>query len=178
MGYVKGRTLSKGFRICRGTKQGDPLSPALFNALLERIMSQLKQKWQRKQWGIQVGTQATDILTNLRFADDIFLLARTKYQVTHMLEDLMLAAKSVGLEIHTGKTKFLSTEVTTTGSVAKVLDNAFAIVTSEGATEYLGRQLSFHTLHDTELQHRIDKAWKKFFANKPELCCKHIPIKT
>ena len=50
-----------------GTRQGDPLSPLLFIAYLERVMDHVKE---RKN-GINIsGT----LLNNLRFADDIDLI--------------------------------------------------------------------------------------------------------
>eukprot|EP00973_Karenia_brevis_P077225 10726980-Karenia_brevis.AAC.1 len=54
VGQVVGRTVSKSFAISRGTKQGDPLSPSLFNAVLEAAMKEIKSKWCRKGWGIKV----------------------------------------------------------------------------------------------------------------------------
>ena len=52
-GHVCG-ALSKAFKILRGTKQGDPLSPTLFNAALEKVMGQLQISWQAKGWGALV----------------------------------------------------------------------------------------------------------------------------
>eukprot|EP00973_Karenia_brevis_P045509 6302638-Karenia_brevis.AAC.1 len=77
-GRIKGHTLrSRAFRIERGTKQGDPLSPALFNAVLEDVVRPLQTSWRRRGFGIRVrGT----CLTNLRFADDIMLCATSRRQ--------------------------------------------------------------------------------------------------
>ena len=46
---VKCDMSSRSFQIERGTKQGDPISPILFNSVLEKIMRTLKMKWQGVQ---------------------------------------------------------------------------------------------------------------------------------
>ena len=46
--------------------------------------------------------------TNMRFADDLLLVATTLPQVTQMLLDLAREAQSVGLELHFGETGMLS----------------------------------------------------------------------
>jgi hypothetical protein len=74
--------LSKQFEIGRGTKQGDPLSAALFSALLEGIMRKCKASWASHKCGLQMGVGDSSRLTNLRFADDVLLIARTKKQLT------------------------------------------------------------------------------------------------
>ena len=75
VGQIKGRSISRQFSIGRGTKQGDPLSPPLFNSLLEDALAPVQEIWRKKGWGIQLGGMS---LCNLRFADDILLIARTK----------------------------------------------------------------------------------------------------
>jgi len=50
---VQGDRLSKEFRIERGVRQGDPISPVLFNAALEKLMRELEAKWQSKRWGVE-----------------------------------------------------------------------------------------------------------------------------
>ena len=66
---------SRPFDIRRGTKQGDPISPPIFNAVIEHILRGVKAKWATKGWGVQFGWLPEDNLTNLRFADDILLTA-------------------------------------------------------------------------------------------------------
>ena len=45
MGVVTSDADSMPFSISRGTKQGDPLSSRLFDAVLESIMRILKRRW-------------------------------------------------------------------------------------------------------------------------------------
>ena len=72
-GQVKGSVCSKKFAIQRGTKQGDPISPVLFNAILEKGMRCLKVTWTERGYGFrcQRPGHSEEWLQNLRFADDI-----------------------------------------------------------------------------------------------------------
>ena len=53
-GEVQTDCLSKPFLIERGTRQGDPISPVLFNCALEDLIRKLCQKWNQERYGIQV----------------------------------------------------------------------------------------------------------------------------
>ena len=64
---------SKKFAIQRGTKQGDPISLALFNAVLERCLREFVGKWKWQGYGVQFGIGEEDQLQSLRFADDELL---------------------------------------------------------------------------------------------------------
>ena len=44
-GIVVKNNESRKFKISRGTKQGDPISPPIFNAVLETAMSKLRCRW-------------------------------------------------------------------------------------------------------------------------------------
>ena len=104
-GQIIADRCSRVFGMGRGTRQGDPISPMLFNAVLEHMMRHLKHKWERKRYGVKVGF---DMLQNLRFADDVMLIGATRAQILHMLEDLTLEASKVGLKLHMGRTKIMS----------------------------------------------------------------------
>ena len=69
------------FPIQRGVKQGDPLSPILFNCTLEEMFRKLD--WQ--QMGLKVNGC---YLYNLRFEDDIILIVTSKEEITRMILDL------------------------------------------------------------------------------------------
>jgi len=63
---VDGET-DQWFKTNRGTRQGDPISPTVFIADLERAMDKIKER--------QSGITIHDIrINNLRFADDVDLL--------------------------------------------------------------------------------------------------------
>ena len=77
-GHILGGALSRPFVIGRGTKQGDPMSPGLFNAALEKVFGNIVGKWRAKGWGVPCENSLGDTLTNLRFADDVLLVASSK----------------------------------------------------------------------------------------------------
>ena len=65
----------------RGVRQGDTISPKLFTATLESIFRRLN--WENK--GVKVDGE---FLSNLRFADDIFLGTETPQELQQMLQEL------------------------------------------------------------------------------------------
>lgn len=50
----------------------------------------LKEKWSKKCWGIQLGTGPSNVLTNVRFADDVLLVGLSLHQAREMLSDLIV----------------------------------------------------------------------------------------
>ena len=76
--------------INRGVRQGDPISPKLFTATLEDMFRKLN--WENR--GIMVDGE---LLSHLRFADDIVLFAYDVQSATEMLKELNEASTQVGL---------------------------------------------------------------------------------
>ena len=171
-------TQSDLFEIKRGTKQGDPISPILFISVLEHIMRKVKEKWAKKYRGIQIGTMAETRITNLRFADDILLIARTLPEIRQMIADIIEEGGEIGLELHPEKTKIQHNNIGygSCARKAKVQNMDIEILPSNGKTTYLGRALSLTEPHDTELDHRIRQAWAKFGKFKSELTDKDVPL--
>ena len=63
---------SENIRTKRGVRQGDTISPKLFTATLESIFRRLN--WEHK--GVKIDGE---FLSNIRFADDIFLCTETPH---------------------------------------------------------------------------------------------------
>jgi hypothetical protein len=170
---------SKSFDIKRGTKQGDPISPILFNAVVESFMRKLIIKWDKKKFGARLGTLSTSSLTNLRFADDILLVGRTLPQIKSMIADVAEEAAKVGLELHSGKTKILHNGIGYGAGVAQAVCNGMHIevLDCQEHAMYLGKALRLKEMHDEELRNRMAKAWGKFSMFRNELTDKSIPIK-
>ena len=181
LAYVRTDKHSRSFNIERGTKQGDPLSPCLFNALLEDAMRDVQATWKKKAWGLQLGHTQNAILTNLRFADDVLLVATSLSQLKKMLQELSSAALQRGLELHPDKTKILSNTTRRTGRSKETHTTCggmqIEILPLSGSAKYLGRKVSFDSTQETEIENRIANAWKKFMGLKDELTNKRYPLK-
>ena len=81
-----------------GTRQGDPLSPLLFIAYLDRVMDQVREN----ACGVNIGGTR---INNLRFADDIDLIDEDVNSLQSQIEQTKEAAEQAGLLVHTKKTK-------------------------------------------------------------------------
>ena len=170
---------SRTFEIQKGTKQGDPISPLLFNAVLEEVMRKVKVKWIERKYGLDLQPTYGTPLTNLRFADDILLVARTLPQIKQMISDVATECAKVGLQLHPEKTKILHNGKGYGSKVknAKINDLTVEVLDVEATTIYLGRSLFLTDPHDAELTHRLKKAWAKFGMYRGELTDKGIPIR-
>jgi len=181
---VKTDVLSRKFGIHRGTKQGDPLSSLLFNALLEKVMSKVKEVFVEKKYGIQMGsgsleTAADTRLTNLRFADDVLITGRSLQQLSDMLLLLREESAVSGLQLHPGKTKIISStnrEHRPRQKFVRVGDMKVEVLPRNGKIKYLGRQITFENGTVVELSNRIKAAWAKFMQYKTELTKKHYSL--
>jgi len=86
------------FATSRGTRQGDPISPTVFIADLERAMDIVKN-----------GEEGLSIhgirINNLRFADDIDIIEKDDSTLEKTVHSLHKEAMSYGLVMNTDKTK-------------------------------------------------------------------------
>ena len=81
-------------RIKRGVRQGDTISPKLFTATLESIFRRLNGE--NKGLFIKGVKIDGEFLSNLRFADDIFLCTETPQELQQMLHELSDESRRMG----------------------------------------------------------------------------------
>ena len=97
--------LSEPFQINTGVRQGCLLSPFLFTLAVDWI---LKESTKGKKCGVQWTPWLQ--LEDLDFADDLALMSHTKHQMQSKTDTLDEISKSIGLNIHAGKSKILTSE--------------------------------------------------------------------
>ena len=112
-------------------------------------------------------------LTNLRFADDVTLVAQQRSDIRKMLLDLRQTASKYGLRIHMGKTKVMTWNALVNGSSQVSLCDVFVEILDKCQAErYLGRSLCFADCQETEFRNRVAAGWASFHKHKGELCNK------
>ena len=173
--------ISRKFGVERGTKQGDPLSTLLFNAVLEDIFRELRPAWEQKRRGVEMSLGATNWITSLCFADDVALFAINAGQLEKMIGELGASAAKRGLKLHAGKTKIL-TNMWEIGSRRlpgnlEIGGERYEVLGPGGSTKYLGRKVSMELPHQTEFEHRVGRAWATFGKFKKELADKRYILK-
>ena len=94
-----GKNLSDMFPINNGLKQGDALTPLLFNFALECAITRV----QVNQDGLKLnGTHQL-----LVYADDVNILGGSVHTVKENVKALIVASKETGLEVNADKTKYM-----------------------------------------------------------------------
>ena len=176
---IKTDKLSRKFVIERGTKQGDPLSSLLFNAVLESVMRRVKEGFSAKKYGIKIGMTENTRLSNLRFADDVLLVATSLKHLTEMLIEVQKEAENCGLELHPEKTNIISSTSINGRQGARhanIGTMKIEILPLQSSIKYLGCQISFGEMQEMELRQRIRGGWAKFIEHKQELTGKHYSL--
>lgn len=137
--------------IKKGVRQGDTLSPKLFTLVLEDILRSLH--WE--DYGISVLGRR---LNNLRYADDIVLLASSPDELQHMMQELSDASNRCGLEMNLDKTKVMTN--TESNATIKV---DHAVIERVDKYVYLGQEIVTGKKNQTnEINRRVRLAWAAY----------------
>ena len=91
--YMKNeKGLHEAISVGRGVRQGDPMSPMLFNAVVDMFMDKID-----KSIGISSGSGSQEKCNYIDFADDLLLLSSTDIGMKMMLKQLEGEMANVGL---------------------------------------------------------------------------------
>ena len=137
--------------INRGVRQGDPISPKLFTAALEDMFRKLI--WENH--GIMVDGE---LLSHLRFADDIVLFAYHVQTATEMLKELNETGAQVGLRINRAKLQAMKNDQCAMGTIT--LDDDTILFVDKYT--YLGQIITQNHEIDDEIRRRRSAAWLSF----------------
>src|ERR1700761_3580759 len=139
------------FKIGRGVRQGDTISPKLFTTSLEIVFKKLD--WSKM--GINVNGK---YLSHLRFADDIVLIAMDLDQAQVTLQQLNEESSKIGLKMNLSNTKIMTNidddrDIKIGDTVIERVDNYI----------YLGHKLKLSLNNQTaEIRRRIGLGWAAF----------------
>ena len=174
---------SRCFALERGVKQGDPISPLLFIAVMEVVFRRLKKRWnslnvcRKGQYYGVVVDDISDPLSNLRFADDVLLFASSASDVAKMITDLSKEAAKFGLKLHMGKTVVLTNRLGNCPTVVQCGREAVKVLAAGDTERYLGRKLSATDFHSVEFTNRLACGWAAFFKFKEVLCNRKLSLR-
>ncbi|KAE8737576.1 hypothetical protein FOCC_FOCC016960, partial [Frankliniella occidentalis] len=152
--------LSEAFETLAGVRQGDALSPQLFNLALEsairRVMSMLG-----------------DEVTLLAYADDIVLIAETREHLTMVMALLMVECAKIGLQVNQGKTKYMYSSARPELPVMplEVGEHSYEAVTS---FRYLGSVITQDNDSYQDIRERTFQALRKMKALQAMLGSKDV----
>ena len=96
-----GRFLPDAFPIHCGLKQGDALSPLLFNFALEYAIRRVQEN--------RIGLNMNGKYQLLVYADDVNMLEENLQIIRENTEIVIKASKGIGLEVNSDKTKYMIT---------------------------------------------------------------------
>lgn len=147
---------SDPFEIDTGVRQGDGLSPLLFNIVLEKII----REWERQVKGIQIGKQKNNrvVVKCLAFADDIAILTNNREEARVALEKLHVTAAKAGLQISYEKTQFMDTK----SADRLQLETLYGKISQVSHFKYLGETIQPTGLNTISNKERILKMQKAY----------------
>lgn len=167
-----GTTLSDWFTTAVGVRQGCLLSPSLFNVFLEHVMSMALVDF---DCTVQIGGVA---VSNLRFADDIDLIASSMQQLFELTERVDRSASAYGMSINTDKTKIMVTAEQPQSAADP------ATVTIQGVDlqrvnhfKYLGATITADGTSDAEIKRRLAIASCKLHDLKCIWSCRSLSLR-
>lgn len=156
----------------RGVRQGSPLSAMLFQLTLDYTMLEVIKKWEVAGFGVKIhwGDAECDslnfehfsqLLNNLCFADDQTLIAENPEDLKVMIDDVCSAISKAGLKLSLKKCTWMSSKETLEDFKITV---RYVEIERVNEIVLLGNVVSTNCSADSELDHRIERAWKYFRA--------------
>ena len=86
--------VSEPFQVETGLRQGDSLSPMLFNLVLDKVM---RTFWEKNDSSAKIGTKNQNLTIKcLAFTDDLALFAESEEDAIHQMNQLKETARKSG----------------------------------------------------------------------------------
>ena len=153
-------------------KQGDALSPLLFNIPLQKIINKLKLI----PAGIKIKEERINIMA---YVDDIILIGESELEIRQLIIELEENARKIGLKINQEKTKYmiLGTAKITGDKRGEIKVSKYTFEKVENF-KYLGVIINENNKKEFEIQERLKNANKAYFMLQNILKLKNIKIRT
>lgn len=166
-----GDVLADPFEVNRGLRQGDAISPILFNIALDKVI-------RTAEISVKLFGQDGPRLL-LAFADDIDVVGNSVLTVKDLFSRVETQAEQIGLRINEGKTKYMYTSRTErrdrVGQNVTMGEYNFERVAT---FKYLGATIVQDNNLTEEIKVRIQSGNKCLYALKSVLASKNISRRT
>ena len=159
--------VSSWFQIKKGVRQGCVISPCLFNILAEMVMRRVLEDW---KGGFRIGGMT---INNLRYADDIVLIAETAEKPQELVDRLTQEGTNYNLLLNAAKTKVM----TSTTKRMNIKVNGTALEQVE-VFQYLGANITCEGECRSDIRKRLAIATDVLAKLKPVLKNRGITIKS
>jgi len=148
-------TMSSIFENKTVLKQGDPLSPILFNLALQKVTQNIKMV----PSSIKIGKEQLNVL------DDIALIGKNEMEIRKLFVEMENIARKFGLQINQEKTKYMIVERKNSLKKNKIGHLKIKNYKFERVKnfKYLGVILDEDNNNQTDLQERMKNANKTYF---------------
>ena len=145
--------LTDKIQIERGVRQGDPLSPLLFNLFINEVITKVYK--QHRGWRTKNQNYPT-----LAFADDLVLCANTRRDLQTITKKVIRFLRKNHMNINTKKTIYTSSN-RRRRSIHLQHNTKIKEVKKGKAVRYLGAYLSLDQPDKKESDTRIAELWKR-----------------
>lgn len=106
------KKISESFEVGTGLRQGDSLSPTLFNVMPEKVIRTM------------LNCQEMELLRNkklIAYANDIMVISNSRVEVIIKTANLIMAAKLMGLAVNQNKTKYMIIHIITRNTIDLII---------------------------------------------------------
>ncbi len=154
---ITGQGITAAIKILRGVRQGDVLSPLLFNVFMECLTKRL----QDSNLGYKFSANQVLTVSLLLFADDMALAADNIQELQSMIDIILEDMVNTGLKINTSKTILAVNKFA--NQTCSVLINGTSItpIGQNDTFKYLGVLVNMNGSNKPHCNYVCDKATKR-----------------
>ena len=158
-------------KMYRGLPQGAPESPILFVLVTEFVLRPLIRKWNASGDGWRFDALYLDVIC---YADDVIIIGSSLEILERMLDDVISAFHTVGLEVSTEKCHWTSFPMQQGHQLRFGTDD----ISWEASLTFVGTILSPTGNDELAIQYRLAQATKAFFRWAPILQCSSASVRS
>ena len=162
------------FAIHRGVKQGDVISSIILNATIEFVFQRWKTRLHSHGWLLDSRYLR---LTNIRYADDMMIFAKSASELREMLKLLHDELDEVSFEMHSSKSKIMTSFNDLNVDSLTIRGLKLAILPLETPHRFLRTLVTLSANRcSIEVSNRIRAAWDKFAQHHKWLTNRQVPL--